>query len=54
MTFTLLDTREETAFSRYYEGFFIGQAFFKWLKGFVGIATFAADYICGGRGERGS
>jgi hypothetical protein len=49
-----LDTREETAFSRYYESPFISQAFFKWLKGFVKIATFAADYICEGRGEKGS
>jgi hypothetical protein len=48
-----LDTREETSLSRYYESSFIGQAFFKWLKGFVGIATFAADYICEKRGEKG-
>jgi hypothetical protein len=48
-----LDTREKTALSRYYEGSFISQAFLKWLKGFIEIATFAADYICGGRGEKG-
>jgi hypothetical protein len=49
-----LDIREETALSRYYESSSIGQAFFKWLKGFVEIATFAADHIYGRRGERGS
>jgi hypothetical protein len=49
-----LDTREETALSRYYEGFSTGQAFFRWLEGFIEIAIFAADYICGGRGEKGS
>jgi hypothetical protein len=48
-----LDTREETAPSRYYEGSSIGQAFFKWLKGSVGIAIFAANYICGKKGEKG-
>jgi hypothetical protein len=50
----LLDTREETALSRYYKSPFISQAFFKWLEGFVKIATFAADHICGKRGEKGS
>jgi hypothetical protein len=50
---TLLDTREETAPSRYYEGPSISQAFLKWLEGFVEIATFAADHICEGRGEQG-
>jgi hypothetical protein len=51
---TLLDTREEIAPSRYYKGSFIGQAFFRWLEGFVEIATFAADHICGKKGEKGS
>jgi hypothetical protein len=49
-----LNTREETAFSRYYKNPSIGQAFFKWLKGFVEIATFAADHICEKRGEKDS
>jgi hypothetical protein len=48
-----LDIREETALSQYYEGSSTGQASFKWLKGFIGIATFAADYICGKKGEKG-
>jgi hypothetical protein len=48
-----LDIREKTALSRYYEGSSIGQAFLKWLKGFIGIATFAADHICEKRGEKG-
>jgi hypothetical protein len=50
---TLLGTRKEIAFSRYYEGSSIGQAFFRWLESFIGIATFAGDYICGRRGEKG-
>jgi hypothetical protein len=49
-----LDTREKTAPSRYYKGPSIGQAFLKWLKGFVEIATFAADHICERRSEKGS
>jgi hypothetical protein len=49
-----LDTREKTALSRYYESSSIRQAFFKWLKGFIKIATFAADNIYKGRGEKGS
>jgi hypothetical protein len=49
-----LDIREKIAPSRYYEGSSIGQAFFKWLKGFIEIATFAADHICEKKGEKGS
>jgi hypothetical protein len=49
-----LNTREETASSRYYEGSSIGQAFLKWLKGFIKIATFAANHIYEGKGEKGS
>jgi hypothetical protein len=49
----LLDTREKTAPSRYYKDPSISQAFFKWLKGFIEIATFAADHICEKKGEKG-
>jgi hypothetical protein len=49
----LLDIREKIAFSRYYESSSIGQIFLKWLKGFIRIATFAANHICEGKGERG-
>jgi hypothetical protein len=49
-----LDTREETAPSPYYESPSIGQAFLKWLKSSVKIATFAADHICEKKGEKGS
>jgi hypothetical protein len=49
-----LDTREETAPSRYYEGPSTGQASFKWLKDFIEIATFAANHICEKKGEKGS
>jgi hypothetical protein len=49
----LLDTREETALSRYYESPSTGQASFKWLENFIGIATFGADHICGKKGEKG-
>jgi hypothetical protein len=49
-----LDIREETAPSRYYKGSSISQAFFKWLESFVGIATFAANYIYERKGEKGS
>jgi hypothetical protein len=49
-----LDIREKTAPSRYYESPSTGQAFLKWLKGFVKIATFAADHICEEKGEKGS
>jgi hypothetical protein len=51
---TLLDTREETAPSRYYESPSTGQAFLKWLEDFIEIATFAANYIYGRKSERGS
>jgi hypothetical protein len=49
-----LDTRKKTALSRYYENPSISQAFLKWLEGFIEIATFVANYIYKGRGERGS
>jgi hypothetical protein len=49
----LLDTWEETAPSRYYESPSTGQTFRKWLKDFIGIATFAADHICEKKGKKG-
>jgi hypothetical protein len=51
---TLLDTREKTVFSRYYENPSIGQASLKWLKGFIKIATFAANHIYKRKSEKGS
>jgi hypothetical protein len=48
-----LNIREEIASLRYYENPSISQAFLKWLENFVEIATFAANYICEEKSEKG-